>query len=265
LVLLFTGALLALLVPPLARRCRWPALAVLLLVTVLHTAELRADALLLVHQGGGDLLVARHQGRAALVASRADPFLCEQARRLAQGLGVERFDWLLLLDPVAPQNPACWQERAGLSLLSGGDAPPLAAGQRIASAGLEVQSLSMDSQALLLRLGRQRWLLLPDRQAVRSLEPLLTGLGPAGWSEPAFRRQLPPFPESPALRAAAGLGEKPFGIWLGFVPGRTERRILQVLRTGLVWVSGPGLKAAAPLPTGWRATGASGYLAWAGG
>ena len=100
LVLLFSVALLTLLVPPLARRWRWPALVLLLLVTLLHTMELRADALLLVHQRGGDLLVARHQGRAALIASSGDSFLCEQARRLSQGLGVERFDWLLLLDPV---------------------------------------------------------------------------------------------------------------------------------------------------------------------
>lgn len=136
LVLLFTLALLVLLVPPLARRWRWLALALLMLVGVLHTAALRADSLLLVHQGGGDLLVARHQGRAALVATRADPFLCQQARRLAQGLGVTRFDWLLLLDPVAPAEPLCWSEQAGLSLLGGDATAPLAAGQRLAS-GLE--------------------------------------------------------------------------------------------------------------------------------
>ena len=236
LVLLFTLALLALLVPPLARRCRRPALALLALVAVLHLTDLRADALLLVHQGNADLLVARHQGRAALVASRADPFLCQQARRLAQGLGVVRFDWLLLLDPLAPAEPACWREQAGLSLLGGEASPPLAAGQRLASAGLEVRALAMDSQALALQVGRQRWLLLPDRQALGSLE----------------------------LLAADGAWSGRPAIWLGFVPRPSERRQLLNQRVGPVWLSGspPGKP---PLPPGWHATGASGSLARAGG
>jgi len=263
LVLFFTLALLALLVPPLARRCRWPALALLLLVGVLHTAALRADALLLVHQGGGDLLVARHRGRAALVASRADPFLCHQARRLAQGLGVGRFDWLLLLDPVAPAEPACWSEQAGLSLLGGEATAPLAAGQRLASKGLEARALAMDSQALALVVGRQRWLLLPDRQALRSLESLAGEGSTPGSSRGIGARDLHPDPLSrPGHEGGWVQGS---GVWLGFVPRPSDRRLLQSQGIGSLWISGEAAPAAPPLPAGWRATGASGSLARAGG
>ena len=264
LVLLFTLALLVLLVPPLAPRWRWPALALLLLVGVLHTAALRADSLLLVHQGGGDLLVARHQGRAVLVATRADPFLCQQARRLAQGLGVTRFDWLLLLDPVAPAEPVCWSEQAGLSLLGGDATAPLAAGQRLASEGLEARALAMDSQALALVVGRQRWLLLPDRQALRSLESLAGEGSPPGSRQGIGARHVDPDPAGRPAGAQA-IWAQGSGVWLGFVPRHSERRLLRSDGIRSVWISGAPPASGSPLPASWRATGASGSLARAGG
>ena len=264
LVLLFTLALLVLLVPPLARRWRWPALALLLLVAALHMAALRADALLLVHQPGGDLLVARHQGRAALVASRSDPFLCQQARRLAQGLGVGRFDWLLLLDPVAPAEPACWREQAGLSLLGGEATAPLAAGQMLASKGLEARALAMDSQALALVVGRQHWLLLPDRQALRSLEFLAVDGSAPGSSQGIGGRTVRPDPLS-RPPGPPGIWAQEAGIWFGFVPRPSERRLLRSHGIRSVWISGAPPASGPPLPAGWRATGASGSLARAGG
>ena len=39
--------------------------------------------------------------------------MCRQTRRLATGLGIGRFDWLLLLDPVASDAPDCWRDLAG--------------------------------------------------------------------------------------------------------------------------------------------------------
>jgi competence protein ComEC len=99
---------------------------------------------------------------------------------------VQRFDWLLLLDPVAPAEPACWQP------LSATTVQGLQQGQRLLSPGLEVRSISPDSQALLLQAGRQRWGLLPDRQAL--------------WS---WRRlPLPPVDR----------------LWWGFKPSRAERQ-----------------------------------------
>ena len=154
-----------------------------------------------------------------------------------QGIGAGRFDWVLLLDPVAPADPACWQRQGGLVVAygeasgsgSGGGLieGPLLAGQRLASPGLEAEALSMDSHALLLRLGKRQWMLLPDRQAL--------------WAWQASREPLP---------------ER---LWLGFRPGARERRELLAQAPSLVWLSGAP-SGQRPLPAGWRASGARGSL-----
>ncbi len=232
LVLLFTLALLGLVLPGLGRRRRLLAAGLGVGVLVLHLVLLGGDQLLLVHQGEGgparDLVLARHRGRAALVSTRADGFSCRQAAQLAQGLGVARFDWALLLDPVAGTDPTCWSRLAARVLAYGDGAAPLAAGQRLASRGLAVEALAMDSHALRLQLGRQRWLLLPDRQSL------------ASW------RSGQPAPAADAL-------------WLGFRPRPADHRVLLARGPRQVWLSGPG-PAGAPLPPGWRASGASGAL-----
>lgn len=263
LVGLFSIALLALLLPALGRPWRRGGLGLLAVVMVLHLASLRADQLLLVHQFGADLLVARHQGRAALVAGRGDPLQCQRAQRLAQGLGVTRFDWLVVLDPVAPADPACWRRQAGFSLLSGEAGAPLAAGQRLRSPGLELQALSMDSQAFRLQVGRQRWLLLPDRQALRAVfeaaAPPPAGLG-AGL--PAGRAAGPPAWHGAAPAVGLSLGRHE-GLWLGFAPRPIDRWRIKALGAHPVWMSGP--KPPAPsLPAGWAASGASGFLSQPG-
>ncbi len=232
LVLAFALALLGLVLPGLDRRLRPLAAGLGAGVLVLHLVLLTGDQLLLVHQGGGragrDLLLARHEGRAALVSTRADGLSCRQAAQLAQGLGVARFDWALLLDPVAPADPACWRLRAGRVLAYGDGAVPLATGQRLESRGLAVQALAMDSHALRLHLGRQQWLLLPDRQSL------------ATWRS---RTQEP-------------AGE---ALWLGFLPRPGEHRALLARAPRQVWLSGAA-PAGSPLPPGWRASGASGAL-----
>jgi len=241
LVALFSLALLALLVPRLGRPWRRGGMVLLALVVGLHLTSLRADQLLLVHQGGADLLLARHGGRAAALASRGDAFSCRRLARLAQGLGVERFDWLVVLDPVAAPDPACWRDQAGLALLSGEAGPPLAEGQRVHSPGLVLRSLSLDSQAYGLAVGGQRWLLLPDRQSLEAaLERQEDGRGRG------------------AGRAAAE------GVWVGFAPNPRDHRRIQSLGHRQLWQSGraaPGRSA----PPNWRATGSSGYLAFSGG
>jgi competence protein ComEC len=233
LVLLLAAGLLPLLLPQGGPRLRRLAPLLLAAATCSQLLLLGADQLLLVHQDMGgssrDLLLARHRGRAALVSSSGDGFSCRQVGQLAEGLGVPRFDWLLLLDPVAPADPSCWQRRAGRLLAYGEAGPPLLAGQRLASPGLAVQALAMDSHALVLSVGQRRWLLLPDRQALWS------------WRQLA---QAPP----PA-------------VWLGFAPRPGER---QALRRGpsapeRVWLSGDP-PARPPLPPGWRASGRSGSL-----
>jgi competence protein ComEC len=232
LVLALALALLGLALPGLGRRWRLLAAALGVGVLVVHLLLLSGDQLLLVHQGEGgpprDLLLARHQGRAALVSTRADGFSCRQAGQLAQGLGVTRFDWALLLDPVAAADPACWEGQAGRVVAYGGGAPPLAAGQQLASRGLAVEALTMDSHALRLQLGRRRWLLLPDRQSLATLR-------------------------------SGGEGAARGAVWLGFRPRPAERRTLLARRSPRVWLSG-AVPAGAPLPPGWRASGRSGTL-----
>jgi len=239
LVLLLAAASLALALPRVRARWRWLALAAVVLVVAVHLALLRGDQLLLVHQGRGDqgrdLLLARHQGRAALVSTAADGYSCSQATRLAQGLGVQRLDWALLLDPLAPEDPACWNKLAGLVLASADGSPPLLPGQRLRSPGLAAAPVAIDARALSLQVGSQRWLLLPDRQSLWA------------WRE-----------AEPAAAAAEG-------VWLGFRPTAGERRQLDHAAADQghkpLWFS--GVQARRPWPP-WASTGASGSLVWDG-
>jgi len=232
LVLGLALGLLGWLVPGLRRRWRLLASGLLVLVVSIHVASLRADALMLVRDGHADLLVARHQGRAALVASSADGFSCRRAARLATGLGSPRYDWVLSLDPLASPEPDCWRTLAPLVLLSGDDSAPLGPGQRLRSEGLAVEALSAESNALQLQFGGQRWLLLPDRGSLQ-----------------AWRH-------SPKAPIQAGL-------WLGFQPLAGERRWLEQHAPRRVWISGRP-PAVAQLPKGWQSSGNRGSLVTAG-
>jgi competence protein ComEC len=234
LVALLSLALLALVLPGLAGGWRRAGLLLLVAVAAAQLQVLRADRLLLVHQdfgGGHDWLIARHAGRAALIASRADPFSCRQSARLATGLGIPRFDWLLLLDPLAPADPPCWRRLGGAVLAYGEAAAPLAAGESLASPGLAVTALSMDSHALSLRFGARHWQLLPDRQALWA------------WRD----------------RAPGAAAESLDGLWLGFQPRPGERRSLAAgsVSPDQVWLSGAPVRR---LPPRWRASGDSGSL-----
>jgi len=232
LVCLLALAMLGLLLPGLGRGLRWLALALLLIASAVHLTLLHSDQLLLVQQPGSDggrsLLLARHQGRGALISTKGDGLSCRQAGRLARALGVERLDWLLLLDPVATEDPACWQRLAALVVAYGDGSVPLGAQEGIRSRGLRVQALTQDSHALQLQLGGQQWLLLPDRQALRAWE---------GLKQPC-----------------------PEGVWLGFRPSRSERQAVETGRDAMRWRwwSGPPAKEGAPGP--WQASGISGSL-----
>ncbi|MEB3235725.1 MAG: ComEC/Rec2 family competence protein [Cyanobacteriota bacterium] len=234
LVWLLAVAALALALPQVRGRWRLGAGLALLLVVVVHLQLLRADQLLLVHQGrgdqGSDLLVARHQGRAALVSTSADGWSCGQVARLSQGLGVQRLDWALLLDPLGPEDPACWQRLAGLVLASADGSAPLLLGQRLASAGLQAAPLAAEARATVLQFGGSRWLLLPDRQSL--------------W----------------AWQASAAADDLR-GIWVGFRPTAGERRRLGAAAPkAQLWWSGIPRR---PIP-GWWASGNSGSLVWDG-
>ncbi|MFM9089380.1 MAG: ComEC/Rec2 family competence protein [Cyanobium sp.] len=230
LVAVFSLGLLALLVPgaKLPFLPRPVAIALVALACAIHLHQLRADGLVLVQDGPRALLLARHQGRGALISSRADPQSCRRGQQLATALGLSRYDWLVLLDAEPATDPACWQALAGVVVAEADGLPPLGAGQRLASPGLAAKGLTPASQALELQISHDRWLLLPNRQALW------------GWREGH---------PSGAKR-----------VWLGFVPGPAERRLLQEQGVRTVWISGAPSPRSPQLATGWRSTGLRGFL-----
>jgi competence protein ComEC len=104
---------------------------------------------------------------------------------------------------------------------------PFQPGQRLASPGLSAAPVAIESRAIQLQLGRWRWLLLPDRQALWA------------WRQPSVQRG------------------RLDGVWLGFAPSARERRYLKELGAKRLWFSGT---IPAGLPAAWAASGPSGYL-----
>ena len=220
LVLVLSLGLLPWLVPlqrsPQRLRCGGAAL--MAIAMTVHLGLQRGDQLLHVQDGPRDLLLARHGGRAALVSGLADGLSCSRASRLAAGLGVQRYDWILLLDPVASERPACWRALSPTVLAQQSGSPALAAGQRLSSPGLSVRALSDDSQALTLEAGQLHWALLPDRQAWWR------------WNQ---------------LGQPHGRGQRD-GVWLGFRPSRREQQTLPALPKRRLWWPSAGSGS------GWR-------------
>jgi competence protein ComEC len=235
LVLLMTLALGALVLPTLAQGWRRLGLGLLVLVMALHLGWLGSDRLLLVHQGRLDLLVARHQGRGALVSLQGDGLSCQAAQTLAKGLGVQRLDWSLVLDPVPPANPDCWHQNTAMLLTSGEGSRPLEPGETLASPGLEAAAVAIESRGVQLKVGRAHWLLLPDRQALWSWREQREGVGTD------LPQVSPPWD----------------GVWLGFRPRPREREWLRRQGTKQVWLSGD---PPVHWPRPWAASGASGSL-----
>ena len=80
-----------------------------LLAVLVHGHVQLADGVVAVQRGLQHLLLARHQGRAALVSMSAAASSCRMAFRLANVHGHGRLDWVMLLDSVASEAMACWQ------------------------------------------------------------------------------------------------------------------------------------------------------------
>ena len=194
--LLVVGLLLWL--PPWPRA--WRAMSPLLMLSavVMHGHGQVADGVVNVQQLRRHWLLARHQGRAALISSSGDAAGCRVARRLAEGHGHHQLDWVLLLDPVPTETLSCWQALARTVVSEQQGQAPLAIGQRLVSRGLSLQLLADRGQPMLLRAGRQRWWLLPNPQALWSLQARRTGVD---------RGRID-------------------GVWLGFRPNADQRHWL---------------------------------------
>ena len=194
LVLLLAAVFLPWLMPA-PKQARWAGLLLPVAIGA-HAGMQLADGLVSVHRHGRHWLLARHRGRAALVVSHADPISCRMARRLMDGYGHHRLDWLLLLDPVPAVELNCWHGLARhVSAMQQGQ-PGLAPGQRLISSGLSVELLAHRGEPLLLRIGRQRWQVLLRPQSLWSLQE--------------------------AAAPSAGIT----GTWVGFRPSSQQRRWL---------------------------------------
>ena len=178
------------------RRC-W-SLIPLAIALLVHGFVQLGDGLVTVERFDRHWLLARHRGRAALVSTHGDARSCRMAKKLAAVHGHARLDWLLLLDPVATDVLACWQALAYRVEAPQQGRAPIAIGQVLRSDGLSVQRLQSRSGALVMRVGHQRWQLVPSPQALWALQQRQR-------SEP---RQMIT------------------GTWLGFKPSKPQRRWL---------------------------------------
>ena len=193
-VALLVIGLLPWLLPEGGRWRRMGLISVLMAVLVHGRVQL-ADGVVAVQRGRQHWLLARHQGRAALVSLTAGASSCRMARRLADVHGHGRLDWVLLLDPVASEVMACWQGLGHRVVAPHQGRAGLAFGQRLRSDGLSLELLADRGQPMLLRIGQLRWRLLPRPQALWALQR---------------QRRLGPVD----------------GTWLGFQPNRVQRRWL---------------------------------------
>ena len=121
------------------------------------------------------------------------------ASRLAAVHGHQHLDWVLLLDPVADEQQACWTQLARTLQRPDQGRGPIALGQQLRSSGLSVHVLRERGQPMALQAGHQLWWVLPRPQALWALQ--------RDW--------------------APGEQLRPTAAWLGFQPTAPQRRWLR--------------------------------------
>ena len=276
LVVLFSAGLLPWLLASPANVRRWRRVGLLLMAAAmaLHLGRSAGDHLLLVHEGDRDLLVARHGGRGALVSRSADRLSCGRARQLATGLGLQRYDWVLVSDPVAAQEPQCWQSLSATVVSSLGESSPgsTQAAQSAEAAALpgrfqlpqagprtdpkpeaqpndKPEQLPSEKAAPMAVLASQA---LQLGQQLHSpgltLTPLAADSQAALLDVGRLRWLLLPDRQSwlSWCNQVTGKPGNLAGLWLGVSPRRSERSRLPALAPGRLWIS-------ASSTPGWRA------------
>ena len=153
-VLLVILALLPWALPSL-QRWRWRAFPLLLLATLVQASVQLSNDVMLVQQWGRQWLLARHQGRAALISSHGDLLSCQLAKQLGHGYGHRRLDWVVVMDPVASDHIDCWTELAHTVRAEHHGQPPLFPGQRLQSPGLMLRRLRGQDRHWSLRVNGQ--------------------------------------------------------------------------------------------------------------
>ena len=109
------------------------------------------------------LLVARHQGRAALVSGSPRLKACRRAARELNRLGLDRYDWVVVTYKMNERQQRCW-EPLGQTLVRGND-DRLVPGSRLQSPGLVLVPLSSQAHAYGVVAGQRRGRLLIGRAA----------------------------------------------------------------------------------------------------
>ena len=153
-VLLVVLALLPWALPSL-QRWRLRGCLLLLLATLMQASVQLSDEVVMVRQWGRQWLMARHQGRAALMSSHGDLLSCQLAQQLGHGYGHPRLDWVLVMDPVASDHSRCWTELAHTVRAEHQGEPPLLPGQRLQSPGLMLRPLGGQDRRWYLRVNGQ--------------------------------------------------------------------------------------------------------------
>ena len=100
------------------------------------------------------LLVARHQGRAALISATARLSFCRRARKELHRLGLDGFDWILVTYRMSEEQRRCW-DALGQQLVRGHDGR-LVPGVRLESPGLVLVPLSHEAHAYGVMAGGRR-------------------------------------------------------------------------------------------------------------
>ena len=157
-VLMLAVALLPWALPAL-QPWRWRALLLLLLTTLVQARVQLSDGVTLLEQWGRQWLIARHQGRAAFVVSHGDRHSCRLAQQLGHGLGHQRLDWVVVLDPVATDDIGCWSKLAHTVQSQQQGRPALLPGQRLQSPGLMFRPVPGHHRRWSLRVNRRSYFL----------------------------------------------------------------------------------------------------------
>ncbi|WP_413442931.1 ComEC/Rec2 family competence protein [Synechococcus sp. MIT S1220] len=209
--LLFLIALLPWVLPQ-ARRWRFLLLPCAMVSVGFHTSDQFSDELVAGHRYGRHWLLARHNGRGAMVSSHGDERSCLVARRLSHVHGHRHLDWVYVLNRIPHNASDCWRQLAPSLHSNQSGIRRVHPGQTLLSPGLSLALPSDKNGAMELRAGNQRLLLLPSIQTL--------------WNLQDQKRDF-----SSRLQA-------PMGLWVGFWTTRSQRSWLSSLQEQGVFVIG---------------------------
>ena len=215
--ILFLIALLPWVIPQ-TTRWRFLLLPCAVVAVGFHTSDQFSDEVLAGHRYGRHWLLARHNGRGAMVSSHGDARSCRIARRFAHTHGHRNLDWVYVLNGIPHDASQCWRELARTLHSHQSGRQRVNPGQTLLSPGLSLALPNDAKGAMELRAGNKRLLLLPSKQALWNLQ------------DQGFNPRL----------------QTPIGLWVGFWTTRSQRSWLSSLQQQGVFVIGLPYKSRPP-------------------